>query len=47
MLDHFSVSPRASPIDHFGLEQADDRFGHRVVMGIFRAADRGLGANVS
>ena len=37
--DVLQAPPRA-PVDHFGLLQAVDRLGERVVVGIVNAADR-------
>ena len=38
------VLPRSAAMDYFGLEQTDDGLGERVIVGIPRAADRGLDA---
>lgn len=39
----FEAPPRSVRMDHFGLEQSDDRFGERVVIGIANAAHQGAG----
>ena len=41
-LDGFEVSPRASPVDHLGLEEPDHGFGERVVVAVADAAHGGL-----
>ena len=43
-LDGLQRPPRTAAADDFGLEQADDGFGERVVVGIADAADRRLDA---
>jgi len=40
--DGFQRSPRSAPPDHFGLEEAIDRFRQRVVIAVAHAADGGL-----
>ena len=37
-----AIAPWSLAADHLGLEQADDRLGHRVVVGVAHRADRGL-----
>ena len=41
-LDGLQAAPRATPVYHLGLEQAVDRFGEGVVVGVADAADRGF-----
>ena len=43
-LDGFEVTPRPALPDDLGLEQTDDRFGQRVIVGVADAADRRLDA---
>lgn len=38
----FEASPRAAPMDHLGLEQANHRLGERVIVGISDATDGGF-----
>src|SRR5687767_15915787 len=33
------MPPRALPLNHLRLEEADDRFGHRIVIGIAATTD--------
>lgn len=40
-LDLFEVTPGSLLADKLGLEQTDDRFGQRVIVGVADAADRG------
>jgi len=42
VLDGIEGAPRSARVDHLGLEQADDRLGERVVVGVADAADRRL-----
>ena len=46
VLDGIECAPRSARVDHFGLEQADDGLGERVVVGVADAADRGLDAGL-
>lgn len=41
-LDGLEGVPRASATEHFGLKEADNAFGERVVVPVADAADRGL-----
>src|SRR5580700_11451470 len=43
----FERAPWSTRVDHFGLEQPDDNFGHRVVVRVTHAADRSVHAIVS
>src|SRR4029453_5221767 len=45
--DGLEMSPRPFPTNHLGLEEADDRFGHRIVIGITATAGGGGGAGIS
>ena len=40
-LDLFGGAPGSAGLDQLGLEQADDRFGQGVVVGVADGADRG------
>src|SRR3954452_13543172 len=44
--DCLSTPPRATPMDHLGLEQAVDRLGERVVETVANAADGRLDASI-
>ena len=44
-LDVLEAPPRPTPVDHFGLVEAVDRLGERVVIQIADAADGGLDAS--
>jgi hypothetical protein len=41
------TAPRATPVDHLGLEQAVDRFGKRIVITVADAADGWLDAGLT
>src|SRR5262245_15605580 len=45
-LDRLERSPRSAPVDDFGLVEAVDRLGQRVVVAIADAANRGLDARL-
>jgi hypothetical protein len=45
-LDGLQRPPRAAAPDDFGLEQANDGFGERIVVGIADATDRRLDARL-
>lgn len=45
VFDRVDVPPGAALVDHFGLVEADDGFGQRVVVGITDASDRRFDAN--
>ena len=42
----FEVVPRSTAVDQFGFEQAVDRLGQRIVVGIADASDRGFDADL-
>lgn len=42
VLDGIECAPRSASVDHFGLEQADDGLGQRVIVRVTDAADGGL-----
>src|SRR5829696_8350875 len=44
-LDRVQAAPGALTADQFDLEQANDRFSHRVVVGVANRPDRGLSAS--
>src|SRR5262245_36635409 len=44
--DGLEMPPRSLALNHFRLEEADDRFGKRVVIGVAAAADRRLDAGI-
>jgi hypothetical protein len=39
---HFNVVSAATPVDHFGFEEAIDSFGERIVIAVADAACRGF-----
>jgi hypothetical protein len=45
--DGLEMSPRPFPTNHLGLEEADDRFGHRIIIGITATADGGREPGIS
>jgi hypothetical protein len=44
--DGFEMPPRSLPANHLGLEQPDDEFGERIVVGIAATPDRRRDARV-
>jgi len=46
VFDGLKVPPRTAAMDDLRLEQADDRFGERVVVGVTHAAHRRLRAGL-
>ena len=43
-LDGLEGTPGSAPMDHLGLEQADDGLGERIIVAVADAADGGLDA---
>jgi len=43
-LHRLSMAPGATPVDHLGLEQPDDRLGQGIVVAVADTADGGLDA---